>query len=136
MARRTFVALGLAALIGLGGAVWWVVTPARRSVLLVRGQAPPESQRAHCDDVIGPPRIVAISERVRLAIGWDLASTILVRTGAGNVIVDVGMSPARAAPVREALLRDSPGPIAAGELDVAGDVLGFRRFTGRFRRGL
>lgn len=113
MARRTFVALGLAALIGLGGAVWWAVTPARRSVPLVRGQAPPESLQAHCDDAIGPPRIVAISGRVRLAIGWDLASTVLVRTDAGNVIVDVGMSPARAAPVREALLRDSPGPIAA-----------------------
>lgn len=113
VARRTIAAVVLTALVGLAGALWWLVTPARTTVPLVRGQAPPATLQAHCDDAVGPPRVLRITDRVFLAIGFDLASTILVRTAAGNVVVDVGMSPARAAPVREALLRASPGPIAA-----------------------
>lgn len=113
MSRRTALVSSLAALLALGGVLWWITTPARREVPLVRGQVPPEQLARHCEDAIGPPRIVAVTEHVLLAIGYDVASTILIRTDAGNVVVDAGMSPARAAPVREALLQRSPGPVVA-----------------------
>mgnify|MGYP002777713663 CR=1 FL=1 len=113
MPRRPLWLAALLLLALAGGAVYWLVTPARTAVPLVRGQVPPERLAAHCDGAIGPPRIEPITDRVLLAIGHDLASTILIRTDIGNVIVDVGMSPARAAPVREALLAASPGPVVA-----------------------
>jgi alkyl sulfatase BDS1-like metallo-beta-lactamase superfamily hydrolase len=114
MTRRRAVLLGVALLSLLGaGVVYWRATPSRSAVPLVRGLASPEQLAAHCADAIGPARVEQITDRVFVAIGFDLANTILVRTDAGNVIVDVGMSPARAAPVREALLRRSPGPVAA-----------------------
>lgn len=114
VSRRRTLWLSAALLLALaGGAVWWRVTPSRTQVPLVRGQPPPTALAEHCADAVGPPRIETITDRVLLAIGHDLASTILIRTDAGNVIVDVGMSPARAAPVREALLKASPGKIAA-----------------------
>jgi hypothetical protein len=57
VARRMFVALAVAALVGLGGAVWWSVTPARRGISLVRGQAPPAALKAHCDEAVGAPEL-------------------------------------------------------------------------------
>lgn len=113
MPRPRLFAVLAVALVVLAGAVYWLATPTRRPVPLVRGHAPPAGLQAHCDDAIGPPRVVRVTDRVLLAIGFDLANTILIRTDAGHVIVDVGMSPARAAPVREALLREAPGEIAA-----------------------
>jgi glyoxylase-like metal-dependent hydrolase (beta-lactamase superfamily II) len=68
---------------------------------------------AHCREIIGEPRIEEPVPGVLVAVGWDLANTILIQTGAGHVVVDAGMSPARASAVREALLERAPGPIAA-----------------------
>jgi alkyl sulfatase BDS1-like metallo-beta-lactamase superfamily hydrolase len=102
----------LCGLLALAGGLWWWTRPSRREVPLVRALASPERLAGHCRDVIGAPRVERVGERVYVAIGHDLANTILIRTDVGNVIVDAGMSPARAAPVREALLAASPGPIA------------------------
>ncbi|HEY8375742.1 MAG TPA: alkyl sulfatase dimerization domain-containing protein, partial [Nannocystis sp.] len=113
MPRPRLFAVLAGALLVLAGAVYRLATPTRTAVPLVRGHVPPTTLKAHCDDAIGPPRVLRVTDRVFLAIGFDLANTILIRTDAGNVIVDVGMSPARAAPVREALLREAPGEIAA-----------------------
>lgn len=55
----------------------------------------------------------AIADGVWVAIGYDLANTTLIRTAAGNVVVDPGMSPARSSVVRQALLDVSPGPTLA-----------------------
>ncbi len=71
----------------------------------------PEVLEAHCREVIGEPRIEQVSPRVWVALGYDLANTILISTDDGNVVVDVGMNPDRAGPAREALLAVSPGPI-------------------------
>jgi alkyl sulfatase BDS1-like metallo-beta-lactamase superfamily hydrolase len=68
---------------------------------------------AHCEEVIGQPRIEQINDHIWVAIGWDLANTILIGTSDGNIIVDVGMHPTRARPVREALLAKHPGPVRA-----------------------
>lgn len=74
---------------------------------------PPPDLAAHCRDAIGEPRVEEPSPGVFVAIGWDLANTILITTDAGHVLVDAGMHPSRAAPVREALLTRAPGSIAA-----------------------
>ena len=74
----------------------------------------PDSLAAYCRDEIGEPRVERISEHVWLAIGYDLASTVLIRTEAGHVIIDTGMSPARARLAREALLKAaSNAPVRA-----------------------
>lgn len=73
----------------------------------------PEDLQHHCDVHIGEPRVEQIADGVWVALGFDLANTTLIQTKAGNVVVDPGMSPARAEPVRDALLEVSPGPIAA-----------------------
>jgi alkyl sulfatase BDS1-like metallo-beta-lactamase superfamily hydrolase len=74
----------------------------------------PDSLAIHCREAIGEPRIERISEHVWLAIGYDLASTVLIRTEEGLIIIDPGMSPNRAQKVKEALLKAVPSaPIRA-----------------------
>ena len=74
---------------------------------------PPPDLAAHCRDAIGEPRVEEVAPDVFVALGYDLANTILIRRPDGNVVIDVGMSPSRAAPVRDALLAASPGPVLA-----------------------
>lgn len=50
-----------------------------------------------------PPTHTTYTEDVFVAIGYDLANTILIRTAEGHVVVDVAMSPGRARPMRAAL---------------------------------
>jgi alkyl sulfatase BDS1-like metallo-beta-lactamase superfamily hydrolase len=66
-----------------------------------------------CRKVAGEPRIEVIDERIFVALGYDLANIVLVRTDEGNVIIDTGMSPARSLPAKEALLAKAPGDIVA-----------------------
>lgn len=66
---------------------------------------------AHCREIIGEPRIERVGEHIFVAVGYDLANSILIRTDDGGVLVDTSMSPKRAAVVRDALLAESPGPI-------------------------
>jgi glyoxylase-like metal-dependent hydrolase (beta-lactamase superfamily II) len=58
----------------------------------------------HCKEHIGPPRIIRVTDTVWVAVGYDLANTILIKTSAGHVIVDVAMSPAKAKVIRGALI--------------------------------
>jgi len=69
----------------------------------------PAVLKKHCEEMIGEPRVERISKHVWIAIGYDLASPILIHTGDGNVIVDPAMSPARARKAREALAAKAPG---------------------------
>jgi alkyl sulfatase BDS1-like metallo-beta-lactamase superfamily hydrolase len=76
--------------------------------------ATPELLDKHCRDVVGPPRVEQISEHVWAAIGYDLASTVLIHTPEGNVIVDAAISPAKAKEIRAALQVGAPkGPVKA-----------------------
>ncbi len=95
--------LALLALAGCGG----------EQAAPTRALPSPEALTAHCRDAVGEPRIEQPAEGVYVAIGYDLANTILVETDAGSVIIDAGMSPARAGPVRAALREVAPGPVAA-----------------------
>ena len=73
----------------------------------------PDVLASHCRDAIGAPRVETVADGVHVAIGYDLANTTLIQTSAGNVVVDPGMSPSRAAVAREALLGVAPGATAA-----------------------
>ena len=73
----------------------------------------PDLLDSHCRDAIGAPRVEQVADDVWVAIGYDLANTTLIRTTAGNVVIDPGMSPKRAEPARDALQAVSPGPTAA-----------------------
>lgn len=59
------------------------------------------------------PRIETVAPGVHVAIGFDLANTVLIETSAGHVVVDAGMSPVTAAATKAALLAKAPGKIAA-----------------------
>lgn len=98
---------------GVAGGLWWYLQPSRREVVQMSSVAPPEQLARHCRDSIGPPRVEAVADGVFVAIGYDLANTIVVKTVAGNVVIDAGMNPARAAEVRAALAKHAPGPTAA-----------------------
>ena len=68
---------------------------------------------AHCASVAPPPMVEQVAPGVWVARGYDLANTVLIHTPQGNVVVDPGMSPARAAPARQALQAVAPGPTRA-----------------------
>lgn len=61
-----------------------------------------------CKEVIGAPRVEKISEHVWAAISYDLANVALIHTDEGNIIVDTGMSPARATEIKNALNKEAP----------------------------
>ena len=114
--RRRWVALvaGGLTLAGAAGGAWLLARqPARHDVETVQPVSTPESLSAHCEDGVGPPRVLRITDNVLVAVGYDLANTILVTSPEGHVVIDVGMSPARARVAREALLREAPGGVRA-----------------------
>lgn len=74
----------------------------------------PGELRAQCEQMVGPPRVERVSERVWVALGFDLANVALIHTQEGNIIVDAGMSPAKAREIKSALEREAPaGPVRA-----------------------
>lgn len=67
-----------------------------------------------CREVAGPPRVERISEHVWVAIGYDIANTVVISTPEGLVVVDAGMTLARARATMAALKEVVPwGPIKA-----------------------
>ena len=108
LGRRGLAAILLACLLAGGGC--------EKAARVRTGDslATPELLELHCREMVGPPRVERISEHVWLAIGYDLANTVLVHTEEGNVIVDVSSCPAKAAEVRAALEAAAPaGPVRA-----------------------
>lgn len=69
--------------------------------------------QAHCKNAIGEPRIEELGDGVWIAIGYDLNNTILIRTPAGSVVVDPGLSPSRAQKIRAAFGERVVLPITA-----------------------
>lgn len=60
---------------------------------------PPELSE-HCEQAIGERRVEQLTERVYVAIGYDLGNTIVVTTDEGNVVIDAMSRPDRAAQAR------------------------------------
>jgi alkyl sulfatase BDS1-like metallo-beta-lactamase superfamily hydrolase len=73
----------------------------------------PEQLAQHCREAVGPPRVEKLSERVFVAIGYDLANTIVIKTDHGRIVIDAMMSPERALPAKQALDKVAPGPTRA-----------------------
>ncbi len=72
----------------------------------------PEVLEEQCRDYVGKPRVEKITDRVWVAIGYDLANVVLIHTDDGNVIVDTAMSPARAKEIQKAFAEEAPqGPV-------------------------
>ena len=106
--RRWLLTLGLLA---LGGGGLWLVWPGPPPVSQRRTLPLPDELAARCEEFA--PRVEEAAPGVFIAIGHELANTIVIRTSAGNVVVDPGMDPVRAALTRDALLARSPGPVLA-----------------------
>jgi alkyl sulfatase BDS1-like metallo-beta-lactamase superfamily hydrolase len=66
---------------------------------------------AHCRAAVGTPRVEEVAPDLFVALGFDLANVILLRTDDGNVIIDTGMSPTRAREAKAALDAVAPGPV-------------------------
>jgi alkyl sulfatase BDS1-like metallo-beta-lactamase superfamily hydrolase len=73
-----------------------------------KDMARPDLLSDQCENMIGEPRVEQVSAHVWLAIGYDLASVILIHTPDGNIIVDTGMSPSRAEIIKKALAEKAP----------------------------
>jgi len=70
--------------------------------------------KKQCEEQIGPARIEQISEHVWAALGFEFASTILIHTNDGNVIVDTSINTAAARAVKKAMTEAAPpGPVKA-----------------------
>jgi alkyl sulfatase BDS1-like metallo-beta-lactamase superfamily hydrolase len=76
-------------------------------------RATPAQLAAHCRDAVGAPRVEKVSERIYVAVGYDLANTIVIKTDHGRIVIDAMMSPERAFKAKEALDRVAPGPTLA-----------------------
>ena len=70
----------------------------------------PSELSTHCAEAIGEKRVEQLTDRVWVAIGYDLGNTIVVTTDEGNVVIDAMSRPDRAAEARAALPQ---GPTAA-----------------------
>lgn len=71
----------------------------------------------HCATAIGKRRIESFElgegVSIHVAIGYDLANTILIHTPEGNVVVDAMTGPEHAAAAKADLLAKAPGPTKA-----------------------
>jgi len=108
--KRVLVALFVIAAIALAAGYVWL-KPKRVEVPVTAALPSPQLLEAHCREAIGEARVEEVAEGVFVAIGFDLANTILIRTSDGAVVIDVGSNPERALAVRSALLEASPGPV-------------------------
>ncbi len=67
----------------------------------------------HCQNAVGAPRVVKLTPNLFVAVGFDLANTIVLHTSDGNVVVDAMMSPERAELAKAELAKVAPGPTKA-----------------------
>ncbi|MEZ4319954.1 MAG: alkyl sulfatase dimerization domain-containing protein [Myxococcota bacterium] len=90
--------------------LWACSDPA---VVTRRAVSTPEALDEHCRSQVGEPRVERVTDGVFVARGFDLANTVVVQTSDGRVVIDAGMSPARASQAREALDAVTEGPVRA-----------------------
>ncbi|MEZ4374340.1 MAG: alkyl sulfatase dimerization domain-containing protein [Polyangiaceae bacterium] len=73
----------------------------------------PKTLTEHCQSAVGAPRVVQVTPQLFVAVGYDLANTIVLHTPDGNVVVDAMMSPERAELAKAELSKVAPGPTKA-----------------------
>lgn len=59
---------------------------------------------------IGEPSIVPVTSEVFVAVGYDIANVVVVRTPEGNVLIDTGSCTPQAELIREQMAEVVPGP--------------------------
>jgi alkyl sulfatase BDS1-like metallo-beta-lactamase superfamily hydrolase len=111
--KNVFALIASAALLAALLFLYRALKVEEREVDVARALPTPESLDSHCEEVVGEKRVLSIGDRIHVAIGFDLANVILVRTDEGNVIIDAAMSPSRAEEARAALAEVADGPVAA-----------------------
>ncbi|MBX3413975.1 MAG: MBL fold metallo-hydrolase [Pirellulales bacterium] len=62
---------------------------------------------------VGEPQIVSVTPEVFVAVGYDLANVVLVRTPEGNVLIDTGSCSPQAALICEQMEEVAPGEVKA-----------------------
>ncbi|MFV8752923.1 alkyl sulfatase dimerization domain-containing protein [Nannocystaceae bacterium ST9] len=90
--------------------------PHGRAIEQTRVVPTPAMLADHCATAIGERRIERFEfgeVSLLVAIGYDLANTIVIHGPRGNVIVDAMSSPERATEARRDLLAAAPGPVLA-----------------------
>lgn len=73
----------------------------------------PGGLEAHCDAAVGEARVLEPAPGLFVAVGYDLANTLVLQGTDGRVVVDPGMSPARAERAKAALDAVTSGPVRA-----------------------
>lgn len=68
---------------------------------------------AYVDEHLGKPSIVTVAPDVHVAVGFDLANVVVVRTAEGNVVIDTGSCTPQAELIREQMAEFAPGPTRA-----------------------
>lgn len=68
----------------------------------------PKLLELHCNTIVGKPRIEKISNHVWAAIAYDLATTVLINTKDGIIIIDPAMNPKRARLIKKAFAEKAP----------------------------
>lgn len=66
-----------------------------------------------CKDWVGEPRIEQFGDKVFGAFGYDLANVFLIKTDAGNVFIDAGLSPKTSSVIFKELTARAPGKTLA-----------------------
>ena len=90
-----------------------------RGVALDQTRVVPTTQMLdeQCEDAIGDRRIeryeLEAGISIHVAVGYDLANTIVIHTPEGNVVVDAMSGPNRAGEAKADLLAEAPGPTRA-----------------------
>lgn len=91
--RSLLSLVGGALLLGtllLSSAFWWFVLPHAQKIDYRKTKMSMDRLHRHCQEQVGEPRVEEVTEGVFMAMGYDLANTILIKTTEGHVVVSWG----------------------------------------------
>jgi len=68
-------------------AFWMYIIPHAQKIDYRKTKMNPHLLHKHCQEQVGEPRVEEVAEGVFMAMGYDLANTILIRTSEGHIVV-------------------------------------------------
>jgi len=71
----------------IGTAFYLYIFPHAQRIDYRKTKMNPARLHKHCQEQVGEPRVEEVTEGVFIAMGYDLANTILIRTSEGHVVV-------------------------------------------------
>ena len=105
----TISCIGIGSIFFLGGCK----ETASSESLHQREKPTPEILEKRCKDMFGEPRVEEVAPGIFVALGYDLANVVWIKTAEGHVVIDTGMSKPRAQEIRQALEKKSQGAVKA-----------------------